>query len=167
MKKNKKIIICLVAFIIISVSIFNDFSIAKANAVPVYFPTVLNLIFNLGATTDTYLDYKKVSAELSDEENLANAEHEQQYLEEMIEYYESYGGSPSKIAYMTADGSIVTLEETLQVVTSMDIDDYIEMRKNSSSPTPSPALTGVLFLSTVLQMDLWISWQTFLITRLS
>lgn len=138
--------------LVILVTFFFEFTnvCASSVSVPLGTNTNISLILTLGVNAGILDESDLISLGLSDSENLANAEYEQQYLEEMIEYYESYGGSPSKIAYITADGSIVTLEETLQAVTSMDIDEYIEMRKGSNSPTPSPGTDwGAIFIDAV------------------
>ena len=134
----------------------NTYKQVEAAALPIAegVATLVKILIGIGITcgiVDEAIDNQENLENLSDEElqELYNAE--QQYLNDMKFYMvDGSFGSTANCSVMTADGSVLTLEEALDTATSMSLDDYMEMRKGSNSPTPSPGIDwGAIFIDAV------------------
>lgn len=156
----KKKLFCfgLVFFMIANLT-YNNYTKVEAAAIPVVegVTTLIKVLLGIGVTCgiidgaiENHERLEKLD-ELTDEEILEIYNTEQEYLNDMKFYMiDGSFGSTANCSVMTADGSILTLEEALDTATSMSLDDYMEMRKNSQYPTPSPGIDwGAIFIDGV------------------
>lgn len=152
--KKKFFCILLAIFLVVNLTFCNyrQVEAAALPVVPVAVETLIDILIGVGIAAGVIVVAENTPSyslgDMTEAEYLQLYNTEQQYLQDMKFYMiDGSFGSTANCSVMTADGSILTLEEALNTATSMSLDDYMEMRKNSNNPTPSPGIDwGAIFI---------------------